>query len=438
MIGPLRESTIAAVLFLLLSLFCILLLDGCGTQAQAEKESAAVPSFPPLREKDGLRIAVSSDLHFNPDDRPDPENPRETAYSLELADALIRDVRRQEADILLLTGDLCNGGKTHRHEALTKKLKTLQNSGIDIFVLPGNHDLAPITQTEFRKLYAAFGYMDAFSRDEASLSYCVLRDKLMLLMMDTAGYSAASTDLPEAAVPDSNQPYLSEKTLNWVEDMLREAKERELTVLAAGHYNLLSPYRDDGDYSGFYMKSGDKLAALLEEAGVPLYLSGHIHMRGVYQENGLTELVTEFLLGYPTSYSVLDLTENAIIYTPRRIDVDAWARESGQTDPILLNFAQWQQDTLRQYSHDNVEYMSGKNPLSTKEKKQAEEFFYRVMDSYWRGSLSDERKDLETLEGCEPFFRCAEGYSYGWWLKDLMENASPMLKGFVMSREPTL
>ena len=34
--------------------------------------------------------------------------------------------------------------------------------------------------------------------------------------------------------------------------------------------------------------------------------------------------------------------------------------------------------------------------------------------------------------GAEPFYRCAEGYAYGWWLKDLLENVSPLLKGYTL------
>ena len=67
---------------------------------------------------------------------------------------------------------------------------------------------------------------------------------------------------------------------------------------------------------------------------MPLYLSGHMHIRGFYQEQGLSELLTEFLLSYPTGYSVLDLTESGIRYRPRRVDVDAWAEETGQEDPV--------------------------------------------------------------------------------------------------------
>ena len=78
--------------------------------------------------------------------------------------------------------------------------------------------------------------------------------------------------------------------------------------------------------------------------------------------------------------------------------------------------------------------MSERSPLNAAEMQQAEAFFYGVMNSYWQGSLSTDREKLETMPGYEPFFRCAEGYSYAWWLKDLITGASPLLKGFRIAR----
>ena len=74
--------------------------------------------------------------------------------------------------------------------------------------------------------------------------------------------------------------------------------------------------------------------------------------------------------------------------------------------------------------------MSERNPLKKKEAKQAADFFYAVMTAYWDGSLSRRRSELEAMPGAEPFFRCADGYAYGWWLKDLIEKATPELAGF--------
>ena len=113
--------------------------------------------------------------------------------------------------------------------------------------------------------------------------------------------------------------------------------------------------------------------------------------------------------------------------------MDAWAAETDQTDPNLLHFARWQQEGLYRYSEENVRYMAERNPLTSAETRQAVDFFYAVMNAYWDGTLSDRRAELEAMPGYAPFFRCAEGFSYGWWLKDLIRTASPLLRGFVLS-----
>ena len=410
------------------ALLCVLvLLSACGSPPAME-----VPRPEPMPAPAGLRIAVASDLHLNPDNTHKSAESGADAYNLELVDALLWDAKEQGAEILLLTGDLVNGGKPHRHEALAEKLRQTERTGLEIYVLPGNHDLAPIGQREFAELYADFGYQEAFSRDEASLSYCVKRGGLMILMMDTAGYPGDAIDLPGARKRADSEAFLSEKTLLWAEEMLSLAREEGLKVLCAGHYNLLSPESRQEGRSGYYVENGARFAALLQDYAVPLYCSGHTHIRTVWQEKGLTEQVTEYLLAYPTGYSILDVTEDALTLTPRRVDVDAWAKASGQTDPVLLDFARWQQERLRACADENVAYMAARNPISRREKRQAAEFFYAVMDAYWQGTLHERRTELEAMPGCEPFFHCAAGYAYEWWLKDLMESAGPMLAGFTL------
>ncbi len=387
-----------------------------------------VPAVP----EGGLRIAVASDLHLDPDNTDRSGFQVQAGYNLELTDALLRDVRERGSTVLLLTGDLVNGGKPHRHEVLTEKLRQAEAGGLQIFVLPGNHDLAPVSQTEFAGYYAEFGFSEAFSRDRSSLSYSVLLDRLMLIMLDTAGYRTGAIDLPGAPERMDNEAFLSSGTLTWVEEQLKAAREQGLPVLCAGHYNLLTSIsRERG--SGFYLENGDRLAALLRRYGVPLYLSGHMHIQTVMQEEGLTELLTEYLLSYPTGYSLLDVTENDLRFTPARVDVEGWAREAGVTDPVLLRFSAWQEENLYRYCRDAVAAMSARNPLREDELEDAAKFFNAVMLSYWDGTLSQKRDMLETMPGCRPFFRCAEGYSYGWWLQELMDSASPLLQGFSLS-----
>ena len=109
------------------------------------------------------------------------------------------------------------------------------------------------------------------------------------------------------------------------------------------------------------------------------------------------------------------------------------AAETGQTDPVLLNYADWQQENLFHYSVSNIDYMSERNPISEEEKGLAAGFFYTAMNAFWDGTLSEKRAAIEAMPGYEPFFRCAEGYAYGWWLKNLIETATPLLKGFTIN-----
>ena len=425
-------SFLAPLGMLAAALLCVLALLFGGASGDAAPVSASpLPPVSSTPAVGGLRIAVASDTHLDPDNTDKTEPLSEAAYNMEIADAMLWDARTQGAELLLITGDLCNSGKPNKHEALAAKLRAAEAAGLAVYVLPGNHDLGPVTQTAFAALYADFGYDEAFSRDAGSLSYCILRDEVMLLMMDTAGYPAGAIDLPDAPARQDSQGFFTEDTLRWAETMLQTAAERQIPVLAAGHYNLLPEISRQAG-SGYYVENGERFAALLREYGVPLYLSGHMHLRAVYREEGLTEQLTEYLIAYPTGYTLLDLTAESLTVRPRRVDVEAWAAVAGQEDPVLLHFADWQERSFVSGTRRTVAAMAERNPLSETEQEAAADFFLAVMEAYWRGTLAEERDRINTMAGRDAFLRCAEGYSYGWWIPELIETASPLLGGYTL------
>ena len=130
-------------------LLCVFLQMLAG---RAPARAEAGPDGTENTEVSPLRIAVASDLHLDPDNT-DKSQGSEVAYNMELVDALLWDAKQQGAQMLLLTGDLVNGGKPQRHEALAKKLRKAEQEGLPVYVLPGNHDLAPFGQTEFATCY---------------------------------------------------------------------------------------------------------------------------------------------------------------------------------------------------------------------------------------------------------------------------------------------
>ncbi len=95
---------------------------------------------------------------------------------MEITDALLSDVIRQNADVLLLTGDITNSGGARAHTALSQKLEAAKTQGLQTYVLPGNHDLTKEQTEQFAELYKDFGYADAYSRDLDSLSYSLILD----------------------------------------------------------------------------------------------------------------------------------------------------------------------------------------------------------------------------------------------------------------------
>ena len=89
------------------------------------------------------------------------------------------------------------------------------------------------------------------------------------------------------------------------------------------------------------------------------------------------------------------------------------------------------EDLLRK--HD-VFYMTERNHFTRKEAEAAAEYFYAVINVYWDESLSEKLADLEAIPGRKPFYKCTEGYAYRWWMKTLIESASPDLAGFTLPR----
>ena len=258
--------------------------------------------------------------------------------SEEIMDAFLAEAVEADPEALLLTGDLTFNGALLSHTALAAKLRAAEEQGLRIYVLPGNHDLdnpnaarffgaefqrVPFAESaDFRRIYADFGFDEALSTDTDSLSYVVsLNDHTRLLMLDF------NTRHDPCGVSD--------RTLAWVEAQLREARDAGLNMLAAGHQNLfqLTVFR-----AGYVIDKADRLAELLRQYGVTLYLSGHLHCQHWKTEEGLTEIATSALAVSPCQYGVLTVSGDKLRYQTKETDVSAWAREQGRTEAELLDF----------------------------------------------------------------------------------------------------
>ncbi len=328
---------------LILILSVLLGLCACGTGA----ETTAAPDPKPLR------VAVVSDIHYTGAAYAYAGSFRAandlsgTGKQVELLpflfDAFVAQMLREKPDVLLLTGDNSFNGARVSHEELIEKLAPLRQAGIVLLTLPGNHDLgAPalifpdgeaeqagtVGAEDFAALYADFGYDAACARDGSSLSYVYDTGRgVRVFMLDTCfRYGVV-------------YGRLGEDTLSWLDAQLRACREAGDTALVAGHHNAL--VHNPLFAFNYTLDDGEELRALLEQYGVTLYLSGHLHPQNITREGALTDVATESFAVWPHRYGIVELCGTSWRYTAHGTDVESLAAETKSSDERLLRYSDW-------------------------------------------------------------------------------------------------
>lgn len=297
----------------------------------------------------GFRAVIASDLHYIAPELTDGGpgyqqtlkngDSKFMPYVEEITDAFLDEVLADPPDVVLLTGDLTFNGAEISHRRLAGKLQRLEDAGIPVLVLPGNHDVynenaaryrggsferVPFASGEsFAGIYRDFGPGEALSADSDSLSYVwQLNEQVWIMMLD------------ENTAHDFCG--LSDRSFQWIEAQLQKAREEGRFVLVAGHQNVFQHSIFRG---GYVIQEAQRLQELLRRYGVPLCLSGHLHTQHVQSEDGLTEIATSALCSYPCQYAVLTAEDGRLRYGTRRLDLAAWAERNGRPDAVFQDFA---------------------------------------------------------------------------------------------------
>ena len=356
------------------------------------------------RKPASCRVIVASDLHYIAPtltdhgalfmQLTDAADGKVMRYSEELTDAFLAEVIAACPEALILTGDLSFNGAVESHEALADKLAAVEEAGIPVLVLPGNHDVfspsaaryhgdsaewVPAADSaDFRRIYAAFGFDEAIAADAVSLSYVYpLNETTRVLMLDADSAACFGG--------------LSDETLAWVQRQLRQARRAGVSVLAAGHQNL---FQQTMFREGYVMTGAEELLRLLRRYEVPLFLSGHLHVQHRMTREGVTEITTSALSVSPCQYALLSAQQGRIAYETRPVDVAAWARGQGSTDENLLSFASWAADYFDARTMRQIPESLADAGFSEDEIACMTDYLCRVNRAYFSGDL----RDLEALD----------------------------------------
>ena len=338
--------------------------NGSGQKEGEEPEEP--PYEPPY-------FIIASDLHYQSPLMTDfgeafqyfvrNDDGKVVEYVDSITDAFLAETAGKQPDALILSGDLTQNGEKVNHEELAKKLRLLESQGVPVVVIPGNHDINhpsaasfegtekkkadDINAEEFYSIYREFGYDEAMDRDESSLSYIYQADdRYWLMMLDSCQYD------PENKIGGR----IRKETLLWMEKWLERAREEQVMVIPVAHHNLLKEstlYPEDCT-----LENAVQVIDLLEQYGLPVYISGHLHLQRVKKHGnggpsqaeesyGIYEIVSDSMVIPPCQYGELRWQEDGSVqYETCPVDVAGWAASQGITDENLLNFPQYSGDFL--------------------------------------------------------------------------------------------
>ena len=235
--------------------------------------------------------------------------------------ALIDTALAHKPALVLIPGDLTKDGEVTSHSVVVEQLQRLQAAGINVLLIPGNHDIGGkayayqgsekvavdvLADTEWESQYA-WVYEQAIAKDPQSHSYVAepLRGVTVL------GIDASHND---------GEGYLSEESLAWILAQADAASEKGNMVLAMCHWQILE-HVDDGGLDADVtarLQNADAVRDQLMAHGVRMLFTGHVHVNSIstYRDtlqmssDSIMEISTGSPITYPCPYRWLTLSQD--------------------------------------------------------------------------------------------------------------------------------
>ena len=284
-----------------------------------------------------IKIAIISDLHVMVPELLVSEGNAFEEYlardrkmlreSVEILDTLMGCILELKPNLVLVTGDLTKDGERVSHEQVAAQLKRLTDAGIQVLVVPGNHDINnpdakvfdgnnatstdTITRREFAAIYRHAGYGSNSRRDPDSLSYCCdVTDSLSILAID-ACMDRFNTFVSRGDARDhcKTSGHLEPSTQQWLVEQAKQATDAGRRVIAMMHHHLVPHFHMEETLAAPYMvDDAGQFCQRLIEAGVHVIFTGHLHISDVSQVNlqpgTMVEIATAAAVGYPCQWRV--------------------------------------------------------------------------------------------------------------------------------------
>lgn len=195
-----------------------------------------------------------------------------------------------EADSVLIAGDLTFNGEKESHLEFIKLLNELKASGKNVYVVTADHDFKKdgdscfafdengrsspqsTKREELYDLYYEFGFKDALAVDKKHLSYVSqIGEGVRLLALNNDG-------------ADDGQRRFDEEQIKWIKEQAKKAREDGQIMFAMNHYPLLPGQPIFSIVPSAVQKESDVVTTMLADEGVHLIFTGHMHNQSINEK----------------------------------------------------------------------------------------------------------------------------------------------------------
>lgn len=229
-----------------------------------------------------------------------------------------------EADIVLIAGDLIFNGEKKSHEGFLKLLRSLKEHGKKFYVVTADHDFkwdqwgtfafgengrySPehTERDELTELYADYGFGDAIAIDKEHLSYVAqLSDNVRLL--------ALNCDLKE-----NGKYYFYPEQIEWIKEQTTKAREDGQIMFAMCHYPILPGQPLFSLISPMLIRDAHKFASFLADEGVHMIFTGHMHNQSINvltteKGNKLYDITTGSIIADPAVIRLVTIKDEKTV-----------------------------------------------------------------------------------------------------------------------------
>lgn len=256
-----------------------------------------------------------------------------------------------EADTVLIAGDLSFNGEAKSHEKFLELLYDLRQSGKKIFVVTADHDFknnegetfafsengrySPerTCRNELFDMYRDFGFGQAIAADKENLSYVAqLSEDVRLLCINC--------DFKE-----KGKYHFKDEQWKWIKEQAEKAKDDNQTMIAMCHYPILPGQPLFQLISPMMIKDAHDFATFLADQGVKMIFTGHMHNQSIN------------FIDTEKGNRLYDITTGAIIADPAFIRHVTISGNKAKIKSIPTPDFEWETDDCKKYLSDMFDRM---------------------------------------------------------------------------------